>query len=108
MKKLVKLVRLNNLIYNTNRDPQVYRRVPNKPFRIQALLEGEGRARAQVLVDGESQARCDQQITLPNTFTCEFAFDTSGSRVATLVIEQGGETFRQDLRLDVMEHAWVG
>ncbi|WP_297390244.1 hypothetical protein [Acidiferrobacter sp.] len=108
MKKLVKLVRLNNLIYNTNRDPQVYRRVPKKPFRIQALLEGEGRAHAQVIVDGETQARCDQQITLPNTFTCEVAFDTAGSRVATLIIEKGGESFRQDLRLDVMDHAWVG
>ncbi len=108
MKKLVKLVRLNNLIYNTNRDPQVYRRTPKKSFRIQALLEGEGRARAQVVVDGENQARCDQQVTLPNTFTCEFAFDTAGSRVATLIVEKGGETFRQDLRLDVMDHAWVG
>jgi len=108
MKKLVKLVRLNNLIYNTNRDPQVYRRVTKKPFRIQALLEGEGRARAQVLVDGETQARCDQQISLPNTFSCEFAFDTAGSRIATLLIESGGESFRQDLRLDVMDHKWVG
>ncbi|WP_298135764.1 hypothetical protein [Acidiferrobacter sp.] len=108
MKKLVKLVRLNNLTYNTNRDPQVYRRVPKVPFRIQALLEGEGRARAQVVVEGETQARCDQQITLPNTFTCEVAFDTAGSRVATLIVENGGESFRQNLRLDVMEHAWIG
>ncbi len=108
MKKLVKLVRLNNLIYNANRDPAIYRRVPQKPFRIQALLEGNGRARAQVLVEGENKARCDQQVTLPNTFTCEFAFDTAGSRVATLIIENGQESYRQDLRLDVMEHEWVG
>ncbi|MHB8253665.1 MAG: hypothetical protein ACYDEV_08190 [Acidiferrobacter sp.] len=108
MKKLVKLVRLNNLIYNTNRDPQIYRRVPKKPFRIQALLDGDGRAHAQVLVDGEVKARCDQQINLPDTFTCEVAFDTAGSRMATLIIESGGQSFRQDLRLDVMEHDWIG
>ena len=108
MKKLVTLVRLNNLIYNTNRDPQVYRRVPKKPFRIQALLNGEGRAHAQVIVDGEAKARCDQQINLPNTFTCELAFDTPGSRTATLVVESGGQSYRQDLRLDVMEHEWIG
>ncbi len=108
MKKLVTLVRLNNLIYNTNRDPQVYRRVPKKPFRIQALLNGEGRARAQVLVNGEAKARCDTQINLPDTFTCELAFDTPGSRTATLLIESGGQSFRQDLRLDVMEHEWIG
>ena len=108
MKKLVKLVRLNNLTYNVNRDPQIYRRVPKKPFRIQALLDGNGRAHAQVLVDGETKARCDQQVNLPDTFTCDVAFDTPGIRMATLVIESGGQSFRQDLRLDVMEHDWIG
>lgn len=108
MSNLVKMVRLNNLHYHANRDPQVYRRVPKKPFRIQALLEGEGRAHAQVLINGESQARCDQHISLPNTFTCEVTFDTPGSRIATLVIDNGGQSFRQDLRLDVMEHEWIG
>ncbi|MDA8390337.1 MAG: hypothetical protein M0Z76_06370 [Gammaproteobacteria bacterium] len=108
MNTLVKFVRLNNLTYNANRDPAVYRRVPKKPFRIQALLNGSGRAHAQVLVDGETSARCDQQISLPDTFTCEVAFDTPGTRVATLVIESGGQTFRQDLRLDVMAHEWIG
>ncbi|HUW98976.1 MAG TPA: hypothetical protein VMV40_09085 [Acidiferrobacter sp.] len=108
MKNLVKLIRLNNLTYNANRDPQIYRRVPNKPFRIQALLNGSGPARAQVLVDGEAKARCDQQINLSDTFTCDVAFDTAGIRMATLVIESGGQSFRQDLRLDVMEHEWIG
>jgi len=108
MKNLVKLVRLNNLTYNANRDPQIYRRVPKKPFRIQALLNGDGRARAQVLVDGEDKARCDQQVNLPDTFTCDVAFNTPGIRMATLIIEGGGQSFRQDLRLDVMEHDWIG
>ncbi|MHB1566252.1 MAG: hypothetical protein ACYCXG_05995 [Acidiferrobacter sp.] len=108
MKTVVKLVRLNNLIYNPNRDPEIYRRVPNKPFRIQALLDGSGKAHAQILVDGETKARCDQQVNMPDTFTCEFAFDTPGTRMATLVIESGDQTFRQDLRLDVMPHGWIG
>ncbi len=45
MERLVKLVNLNNLQYNPNHDPQVYRRrIPNRAFRIQALLEGTGTA----------------------------------------------------------------
>lgn len=108
MATVVKLVRLNNLLYNPNRDPEIYRRVPNKPFRIQARLDGRGAARAQVRVDGETQARCDQTITMPDTFTCEFAFDTPGTRMAVLVVDSDGQTFRQDLRLDVMPHSWVG
>lgn len=108
MHKLVKLVRLNNLTYNANRDPGIYRRVPKKPFRIQALLEGDGQATAQVVVDGEAKPRCSQQITLPNTFTCEFSFDTPGIRMATLTIESGQQSFSQNLRLDVMAHEWIG
>ncbi len=72
MKKLVKLVKVNNLQYNPNRDPEVYRRVTKENFRIQALLDGNGTAKAKVEVEGN------------------------------------GETFTQDIRLDVMDHAWVG
>ena len=39
MKKLVKVVKLNNLQYNANRDPEVYRRCIKEPFRLQALLD---------------------------------------------------------------------
>ena len=35
--KLVRQIRLNNLQYNALRDPAVYRRCANEPFRIQAL-----------------------------------------------------------------------
>lgn len=34
---LVKLVKLNGLQYNANRDPQAYRRTVNESFLIQAL-----------------------------------------------------------------------
>lgn len=106
MGKLVKLVKLNNLQYNANRDPEVYRSVPKKPFRIQALLDGQGKATAKVEVEGKIP--CNQSIDLPGTFTCEIAFDTPGVHVATLKIEGAGQSFKQDLRLDVMPHEWIG
>lgn len=106
MSKLVKLVKLNNLQYNANRDPEVYRRVPKKPFRIQALLEGAGKAKATVEVEGK--VVCNQSVDLPGTFTCEVAFDTPGIRLAILKIEGAGEVYQQDLRLDVMAHEWIG
>lgn len=107
MGKLVKLVKLNNLEYNPNRDPAVYRRLPKHPFRIQALLSGSGAAEAHVEIDGVRQHA--QKITLPDTYTCEVSFDTPGLRIATLIVEDAsGQSFRRDLPLDVMEHAWVG
>lgn len=106
MSKLVRIVKLNNLQYNPNRDPEVYRSVPNKAFRIQALLGGTGKAKAKLEVDGK--VPCNQSLDLPNTFTCEIAFDTPGTRMATLTIEGLGENFVQDLRLDVRDHAWIG
>jgi len=39
MGTLVKLVRLNGLQFNANRDPQVYRRAVGEPFRIQGLVD---------------------------------------------------------------------
>ena len=106
MNKLVRLIRLNNLQYNANRDPQVYRSVPHRPFRIQAVLGGTGTARAKVEVDGTIP--CNQSIELPGTFACDVSFDTPGVRVATLFVETAGESFAQDIRLDVMEHEWIG
>ncbi len=106
MGKLVKMVKLNDLQYNRNRDPQSYRRTAGKSFRIDVLLDGAGKARGKVEVEG--RIRCNQSIDLPGRFTCELSFDTPGTRIATLVIEGAGESYRQDLRLDVMAHAWVG
>ena len=106
MSKLVKIVKLNNLQYNPNRDPEVYRSVPNKAFRIQALLDGTGKAKARLEVNGK--VPCDQSLSLPGTFNCEIAFDTPGTRIATLTVEGLGEKYVQDLRLDVREHEWIG
>lgn len=104
--KLVKLVKLNNLQYNANRDPQVYRRTVNHDFRLQALLNGSGAATASFTVDGET--KCEGNVNLPGTFECKFAYPTAGTRIGTLTIEGNGETFKEDIRIDVDEHDWIG
>ena len=107
MKKLVKLVKLNNLQFNANRDPEVYRRCANDPFRIQALLEGSGQAVCRIF-DEKNNVLAEKTVALPGTFTHEVSFPTPGIRVVTLEIKGNNETFKQDLRLDVMDHAWIG
>jgi len=107
MKKLVKLIKMNNLQYNANRDPQVYRRCANENFRIQALLDGAGQAKCKI-TDVAGKVLAEKNVALPGTFTHEISFPTPGIRVVTLSVEGSGEKFSQDLRLDVMDHAWVG
>jgi len=102
----IKFVQLNGLVYNRNRDPQVYRRTPGKPFRLRVALEGQGSATAYLLIDGERH--CEKTVALPGYYVCEIAFDTPGARTAELVVEQGGERLTEFLLLDVEEHAWVG
>ena len=105
--KLVRQLKLNNLQYNALRDPAVYRRCANEPFRIQALLVGAGEARCR-LSDQSGKVIAEQRVGLPGTFAHEIAFPSAGVRIVTLAIEGNGEKFAQDLRLDVLEHAWVG
>jgi hypothetical protein len=107
MKKLVKLVRLNGLQYNANRDPQVYRRVAGEPFRVQALIQDGAPARC-ALLDVARKTLVSADVPGGDTFTHDLRFDTPGVRIVTLTATRGSETFAQDLRLDVLEHAWVG
>ena len=107
MKTLVKQVRLNNLQYNANRDPQVYRRGVNERFRIQAMIDGSGKARV-TLTDVEGKTIVAADVTAPSTFSHEIAYSTPGTRIVTLAVERGAERFREDLRLDVLDHAWIG
>lgn len=106
MQKLVKLVKVNNLQYNPNRDPEFYRRSINKEFRIQALMGGRGTAKCRFEVEGKTA--CEKSVSLPGTFECKVSYPTAGVRLATLVVEGNGETYTQDIRLDVMEHDWIG
>lgn len=105
--KLVKMVKLNNLQHNANRDPQAYRRCVNEAFRIQAMLEGQGEAHC-VLHDAAGQMLADRRIPLPGAFSHELRFSTAGVRVVSLSVTGNGQSFAQDLRLDVLEHAWEG
>jgi hypothetical protein len=107
MSRLVKLVRLNGLQFNANRDPQVYRRVVGEAFRIQALLEAGGSVRC-TLRDARGQVLASADVPGGGTFTHDAGFDAPGVHIVTLLAERGGESFAQDLRLDVLAHAWVG
>ena len=107
MKKLIKLLKLNNLQYNPNRDPQVYRRLPNEPFRIQAWLEGSSAADCKI-TDAAGQVLGEAKVNLPGVYDQEVRFPTPGARVVTLSISANGETVSENLRLDVLDHAWVG
>ena len=104
--KLIKLIKLNNLQYNANRDPAFYRRPVHETFRLQVLLEGTGEARAAFTVDGETL--CEDTITLPGTFECRFSYDTPGSRIGTLSIDGPQAQHRDQLRIDVLEHMQIG
>jgi hypothetical protein len=101
-RSLVKLVKLNNLQYNPNRDPQVYRRAAGEPFRIQALLNGGGSARCRI-TESSGTVLAEQTVALPGTFTQEIAFPDAGTRMVMLTVEAGAERYAQDLRLDVLE-----
>ena len=107
MKKLVRLVRLNGLQYNANRDPQAYRRVAGEPFRIEALIEDGAPARC-TLRDVSGKVVVSADVSGGATFAHELRFDAPGVHVVTLAVERGSEQFAQDLRLDVLAHAWVG
>jgi hypothetical protein len=107
MSTLVKLVRLNGLQFNANRDPQVYRRVVGKAFRVQALLV-EGAAARCTLSDASGRIIASAEVPGGATFTHDLKFDAPGVYVITFTARRGGDSFTRDLRLDVLEHAWAG
>ena len=107
MGTLVKFVKLNNLQYNANRDPQVYRRLVGEKFRIQAFIAGSGTAHC-ALLDPLGAPIIARGVLPPASFDAEVAFDTPGQRLVTLEVTRGAEHFTQILRLDVLERAWIG
>jgi hypothetical protein len=104
---LVRLVKLNNLQFNANRDPQVYRRLPGEKFRIQAFLAGAGSARC-TLSDASGAVIATREVAAPAAFDAELSFQAPGQYLVTLDVTRGAERFSQDLRLDVLAHAWIG
>ncbi|MDA8093061.1 MAG: hypothetical protein M0T84_03985 [Betaproteobacteria bacterium] len=107
MQKLVKAIKLNNLQYNANRDPQAYRRCVDETFRIQAVLQGSGTATC-ALMDAAGHRLAEGALALPGTFSATVSFPTPGARVVTLDIAADGERVCENLLLDVMEHPWAG
>ena len=103
---LIKMVKLNNLQYNANRDPQVYRRVTGHPFRIQAMLEGKGAAKVSVTCEGKTLKEAN--LELPGIFSYEVTFKDAGTRIVTLTVSTDGQSESRDLLLDTETHAKVG
>jgi hypothetical protein len=103
-KPLVRMVKLNGLQYNANRDPQAYRRTVGEPFRIEALLEGAGEAHCSVS-DERGGPLAQASVARPGRFACALRFDQPGSRLVTLRVESGSESFDQTLRLDALAPA---
>jgi len=97
---LVRLVSINGLQFNANRDPQAYRRPLGTAFRVEALLTGSGEARC-TLTDAGGAVLAESTEPLPGRFRSELRFDSPGSRIVTLCVSAGAAQFRQDFRLDV-------
>jgi|APFre7841882724_1041349.scaffolds.fasta_scaffold14915_5 hypothetical protein len=106
MAPLVRLVKVNGLQYNRNRDPQAYRRAPGVPFRIQALIEGRGDARV-VLTAEDGTVLAEGTVAAPAAWTHELTYSEPGSRLLRLEASRGADRYGIDLRLDVVapEHA---
>jgi hypothetical protein len=101
---LVRMVKLNGLQYNANRDPQAYRRTTGESFGIEALLEGAGEARCTVS-DERGGVLAQASVARPGRFSCELKFDRPGSRLVTLRVRADQGEFAQTLRLDTLAPA---
>ncbi|MFZ5510091.1 MAG: hypothetical protein ACOZCP_08550 [Pseudomonadota bacterium] len=103
---LLKMIKLNGLQYNPNRDPQAYRRRAGETFRLEVVLQGEGEARV-VLSAAEGTRLQEARLSLPGACQFELVFPSPGSRIVTLTAEGAGQRVQQDLRLDVLpqEHS---
>lgn len=103
-KPLVRMVKVNGLQYNANRDPQAYRREAGAPFRLEALLEGTGEAQCTVS-DERGGVLAEARVPRPGRFSCQLKFDRPGTRLVTLRVDAGESRFAQTLRLDSLAPA---
>ncbi len=104
---IINMIKINNLQYNSLRDPQVYRRVAGETFRVQAVIAGSGAV--QVTLTDEKGANLAQgSVQAPGTFSHELSFAKPGVRIVTITAKRADQQQSQNIRLDVMAHAWVG
>ncbi len=99
--QLMKMIKINKLQYNPNRDPQVYRRMVNESFRIEVVFGSSGTVRC-ALRDAKNRVIAEKAVAAPGTFIHELSFPTPGTRLVTLLVEGNGQQSSRDLRLDVM------
>jgi hypothetical protein len=110
-KPLIKMIKINNMQFNPNRDPQVHRRTVRENFRIQVVLDAadhNGGDAHCTLHDENNRVLVEKTVTVPGTFDHELSFATPGVRLITLSVAGNGQQSSRDIRLDVLEHAWVG
>lgn len=106
MENPIKQIKLNNLEYNANRDPQVYRRSKNKPFDLKVLLTGTGSAKVSLSLGNETVS--EETVSLPGAFSANPSFDSAGTRVGTLTVEKNNEKIDAYIRFDVLEEDYKG
>ena len=104
MSNPISIIKLNNVQYNSNRDPQVFRRVINSPFRLQVYLTGTGSANVSLTTADKTLAQ--ETVNLPGVFDCNVEFDTAASHLGTVNVELNGETHKDYVRFDVTETPW--
>ena len=68
MQNPVKILRINGMEYNANRDPQIYRRMPKQAFQIQATLSGKGAV--NIKFEAEGKVVAEKSVGLPGKFEC--------------------------------------
>lgn len=105
--RLINMFKINGLQYNAMRDPQVYRRVPGEPFRIEAVIAGRDRVQV-TLADAKGMVLAQREVQAPGTFSHELRFDKPGVRIVTLTAHHADHEESYNLRLDIMAHAWIG
>ena len=103
-KPMVRMLRLNGLQYNANRDPQAYRCAAGTPFRLQLWLDGDGEARCSVH-DAGGRLLAGALEKRPGRFTCELPAGAPGTQVVTVRATDGAEVWEQAVRLDTLPAA---
>ena len=58
--------------------------------------------------DAQGSSLAEETLALPGTFDCRIVFDAPGSRVVSIRIDATDRSVCKDLRLDVLERAWIG
>lgn len=106
-KNVIKFIKINNLQYNPQRDPQAYRGIAGAALRIQVAVGSSGPTRVS-LADEKGALLGEGQVQGPGTFSHELNWIHPGVRIVTVTAQHAEHSESRDLRLDIMAHAWIG